>query len=77
MGSHKALMNEETFELNRSWNYTVAAGYQTTAQWALEDFENKGYHLRVYGPNGFYREFAGIIKYRQLKYIVVMKKLQK
>lgn len=59
MGSHKALKNSETFELNRSWNYTLAAGFKTAAQWALEDFENKEYHLRVYGPNGFYREFTG------------------
>ncbi len=27
--------------------------------WALSDFEKNNYHLRVYGPNGFYREFRG------------------
>lgn len=59
IGSHKALKNGDAFELNRSWNYTIAAGYQTEGQWPLKDFENKGYHLRVYGPNGFYREFTG------------------
>jgi phospholipase C len=59
IGSHKALKNKDVFELNRSWNYTLAAGFQTTEQWPLDGFENKGYHLRVYGPNGFYREFIG------------------
>lgn len=59
MGSHKSLKNKDAFEVNRSWNYTVAAGYRTAAQWPLEDFEDKTYCLRVYGPNGFYREFMG------------------
>ncbi|HEX4849422.1 MAG TPA: phospholipase domain-containing protein, partial [Puia sp.] len=27
--------------------------------WPLSEFENGIYHLRIYGPNGFYREFAG------------------
>ena len=25
----------------------------------FHEFEDKNYHLRVYGPNGFYREFKG------------------
>lgn len=28
-------------------------------QWPLSSFENKEYHLRVYGPDGFYREYQG------------------
>jgi phospholipase C len=27
--------------------------------WPLDDFEDGLYQLRVYGPNGFYREFLG------------------
>ncbi|HEX3934133.1 MAG TPA: phospholipase domain-containing protein, partial [Puia sp.] len=40
-------------------NYAVAAGDRLQDQWALAGFENGRYHLRVYGPNGFYREFKG------------------
>jgi phospholipase C len=40
-------------------NYAVAAGHRLQDQWALAGFENGRYHLRVYGPNGFYREFQG------------------
>jgi phospholipase C len=40
-------------------NYTVAAGDRLTDAWRLADFESGRYHLRVYGPNGFYRELIG------------------
>jgi phospholipase C len=40
-------------------DYAVAAGTHLEDSWALGDFENGVYHLRVYGPNGFYREFIG------------------
>ncbi|HZZ71055.1 MAG TPA: phospholipase C, phosphocholine-specific [Pirellulales bacterium] len=43
----------------RVWNYAVAAGASLTAEWLLTDFEHERYHLRVYGPNGFYRELIG------------------
>lgn len=46
-------------ETLRSWDYSVAAGDQLTDDWHLTDFEGGAYHLRVYGPNGFYREFLG------------------
>ncbi|WP_409966710.1 hypothetical protein PIECOFPK_01154 [Mycovorax composti] len=59
MGKHKALANPQEYEVNRSWNYTVAAGYKLEDSWKLEDFATGAYHLRVYGPNGFYREFIG------------------
>ncbi|MGC4034311.1 MAG: phospholipase C, phosphocholine-specific [Chitinophagaceae bacterium] len=45
-----------------NWSYTVAAGDTLNDQWNLSDFENGDYHLKVYGPNGFYREFAGNAK---------------
>ncbi|MFO0807747.1 MAG: phospholipase C, phosphocholine-specific [Gemmataceae bacterium] len=40
-------------------NYAVAPGERLDDSWALADFENERYHLRVYGPNGFFREFKG------------------
>jgi phospholipase C len=43
----------------RVWDYAVAAGDTLTDSWAISDFKNSIYHLRVYGPNGFFREFAG------------------
>jgi phospholipase C len=46
-------------EAMRVWNYAVAAGDELTDKWLISDFENSIYHLKVYGPNGFYREFAG------------------
>jgi phospholipase C len=39
----------------RSGSYTVAAGDSLQESWPLED----SYHFEVYGPNGFFREFAG------------------
>jgi phospholipase C len=40
-------------------SYAVAPGDALTDKWTISDFENGRYHLRVYGPNGFYREFTG------------------
>lgn len=40
-------------------SYAVAAGDELSDTWPLSDFENENYHLRVDGPNGFYREFKG------------------
>jgi phospholipase C len=41
------------------WSYTVKPGDGVRDTWMLEDFENGIYHLRVYGPNGFFREYKG------------------
>lgn len=41
------------------WSYAVKAGSTLNDSFELNDFENGSYHLRVYGPNGFYREFKG------------------
>lgn len=41
------------------WNYAVKAGDALTGSWNPADFENGVYHLRVYGPNGFFREYRG------------------
>jgi len=43
----------------RTWAYTAAAGDTLSDQWPLQDFGGDGYHLRAYGPNGFFREFKG------------------
>jgi phospholipase C len=48
--------NEEV----KVWNYAVTAGDELKDNWNVNDFENGHYRLRVYGPNGFFREFSGI-----------------
>lgn len=40
-------------------NYAVAAGAQLKDQWRLGEFQNNNYHLKINGPNGFFREFRG------------------
>jgi phospholipase C len=40
-------------------NYAVTAGDQLEDSWTVGDFADERYHLAVYGPNGFYREFRG------------------
>lgn len=49
----------QTMEPVRAWSYGVKAGDKLTDNWPLSSFEDAHYHLRVYGPNGFFREFAG------------------
>lgn len=51
--------NENIFEPVRVWHFAVAAGDSLTEKWPLSSFKEDGYHLRVYGPNGFFREFKG------------------
>jgi phospholipase C len=46
-------------ELARVWSFAVKAGDNLTYNWPLKSFENGNYHLRVNGPNGFFREFIG------------------
>jgi phospholipase C len=41
-------------------NYAVLAGDVLTDEWVLDADSN--YHLQVYGPNGFFREFSGNAK---------------
>lgn len=49
----------QTMEPVRAWSYAVKAGDLLKDTWPLAAFDAAHYHLRVYGPNGFYREFAG------------------
>ncbi len=43
----------------QTWPFAVEKGKKLEYEWPLSHFEEDGYHLRVYGPNGFYREFMG------------------
>lgn len=46
-------------ETMRAWDYAVKAGDRLQDEWQLSSFDNGLYHLRVYAPNGFFREFKG------------------
>ncbi len=46
-------------EASRQWAFAVAAGDSITYNWPIAAFASKQYELRLYGPNGFYRSFAG------------------
>ena len=52
-------LNPYEGEVLRVWNYAVKAGDTLTESFKLAGFEGGQYHLRVYGPNGYFREFAG------------------
>jgi phospholipase C len=52
-------MNPYQDEILRTWDYTVKPGDTLHDEWPLQDFTDGKYHLRVYGPNGFFREFTG------------------
>jgi phospholipase C len=40
-------------------DYAVEAGDRLEDSWAIDEFTDGLYHFRVYGPNGFFREFIG------------------
>ncbi len=50
---------EKTFEPVKTWAFAVKAGDAIEYRWPINDFEGDKYHLQVYGPNGFFREFIG------------------
>jgi phospholipase C len=50
---------QQVYEACRNWNYAVAAGDKLQAGWPVDAFEQKYYHLAVYGPNGFFRACIG------------------
>lgn len=52
-------LSQSQWEEVKTWVFAVRAGDLVTYRWPLERFENGQYHLRVYGPNGFFREFKG------------------
>ncbi|WP_146849784.1 phosphocholine-specific phospholipase C [Brevifollis gellanilyticus] len=50
-----------SLESCRRWSFAVSAGDRVSHAWKVGDFESGRYHLRAYGPNGFYREFRGAL----------------
>jgi phospholipase C len=58
-GRYKSSDQPNVYQDVRTWDYAVAAGDRLTDQWPLNEFETQNYHLRVYGPNGFFREYVG------------------
>lgn len=46
-------------EVSRNWSFAVIPGDKLSYQWPGDGFENEQYHLRLHGPNGFFREFKG------------------
>jgi len=43
----------------RTWAFAVRPADHVEYSWPLDSFENSMYFLRVYGPNGFFREYKG------------------
>lgn len=60
-GSAFTVYNEKSYqgEVGRSWNYAVIPGDKLQDSWSLQNQDQEGYKLSVYGPNGFYRSFMG------------------
>jgi phospholipase C len=46
-------------EICRNWSFAVKVNDELQYEWPLNAFEGNQYHLRLNGPNGFYREFIG------------------
>ncbi|WP_158994668.1 phosphocholine-specific phospholipase C [Mucilaginibacter sp. L196] len=55
----QANTDKPTFGNVRTWAYGLTAGDRLADTWPLNEFADEHYHLKVYGPNGFYREFKG------------------
>ena len=47
------------FEEARRWAFAVKTGDKLAYSWPLSLFQDNRYHLRTYGPNGFFREYGG------------------
>lgn len=58
-GDFRMEAKEDSFEKMRNWQYAVVAGDRLKDSWPMDAFAEGHYHLRVYGPNGFYREYKG------------------
>ncbi|UKJ07325.1 phosphocholine-specific phospholipase C [Solitalea lacus] len=57
-GKYRSLKNQG-FDTVQTWAFAAKAGEFLNYSWLLNNFENENYFLRVYGPNGFFREFKG------------------
>lgn len=60
-GKYADFHNPQQMEPLRTWSYALTAGDSLSDEWALKDFDKSQYHLRTYGPNGFYREYNGSV----------------
>ncbi|WP_295711068.1 phosphocholine-specific phospholipase C [Mucilaginibacter sp.] len=58
-GKYASFKDPQQMEPLRTWAYALTAGDSLTDAWPINEFENGEYHLRVYGPNGFFREYKG------------------
>ncbi|CAM4401037.1 phospholipase C [Pedobacter westerhofensis] len=58
-GKYMNINKPGVLEQVRTWAYGLKAGDTISDNWPLSEFENGIYHLRAYGPNGFYREYMG------------------
>ncbi|WPU97183.1 phospholipase C, phosphocholine-specific [Mucilaginibacter sabulilitoris] len=58
-GKYASFNDLQQMEPLRTWAYALTAGDSLTDNWPIQEFENGEYHLRVYGPNGFFREYKG------------------
>jgi phospholipase C len=56
-GKYRSENND--WEEVKTWSYAVKAGDKIKALYPVENFENGIYHVCIYGPNGFFREFRG------------------
>lgn len=55
----------EQKEIGRTWNFAVREKEPLEYRWPLDQFITGIYHIEVYGPNGFYREFKGNTERKQ------------
>ncbi len=55
-GLHRAVGSNE-MTAGRTWAFAAAAGETVPYAWPLAGFADATCHLRVHGPNGFFREF--------------------
>ena len=60
-----------------SRDYAVVAGDVLTDTWETQYFNNDRYHFKVYGPNGFFREFKGSIHDPQIEVTCAYEKDEK
>ncbi len=58
-GRYAVADQPDKMESLRTWAYGVRPGDRLTDAWPLSAFDGSRYQLRVYGPNGFFREFKG------------------
>lgn len=54
---HRPVGGGDALERCRAWDFAVIAGTTIKYDWDPSDFEDGSVFLRVYGPNGFHREF--------------------